>query len=175
MRVITERAMTIPDISSMSRYVSPINPAVFPHLSVVLLGIGLFFTAWFFVYEVSRSQDSQDVCMCNYLLFRSHPANSPESSTKSSSSLLLPQFSWDSERCSSCSGWESMCEVLSFIRITKCECELFNVHHPNVHFYCLSMWFWNKNIQPFLSSLFYLQELPSYHHDKVMPCHATYP
>ena len=44
--------MTIPDISTMSRYVSPINPAVFPHLSIVLLGIGLFFTAWFFVYEV---------------------------------------------------------------------------------------------------------------------------
>ena len=40
------------DYSSMSRYVSPINPAVFPHLSIVLLGIGLFFTAWFFVYEV---------------------------------------------------------------------------------------------------------------------------
>ena len=48
--------MTIPDIASMSRYVSPINPAVFPHLSVVLLGIGLFFTAWFFVYEVSSCQ-----------------------------------------------------------------------------------------------------------------------
>ena len=46
--------MTIPDIASMSRYVSPINPAVFPHLSVVLLGIGLFFTAWFFVYEVGN-------------------------------------------------------------------------------------------------------------------------
>ena len=45
--------MTIPDISSMTRYVSPINPAVFPHLTLVLLGIGLFFTAWFFVYEVS--------------------------------------------------------------------------------------------------------------------------
>ena len=53
--------MTIPDISTMSRYVSPINPAVFPHLSVVLLGIGLFFTAWFFVYEVSPSQVRVDL------------------------------------------------------------------------------------------------------------------
>ena len=44
--------MTIPDLSTLSRYVSPINPAVFPHLTLVLLGIGLFFTAWFFVYEV---------------------------------------------------------------------------------------------------------------------------
>ena len=44
--------MTISDISSMSRYVSPINPAMFPHLTLVLMAIGLFFTAWFFVYEV---------------------------------------------------------------------------------------------------------------------------
>ncbi|GFY41947.1 hypothetical protein TNIN_378141 [Trichonephila inaurata madagascariensis] len=35
----------------MSRYVSPVNPAVYPHLTLVLLGIGLFFMAWFFVYE----------------------------------------------------------------------------------------------------------------------------
>ena len=34
----------------MTRYVSPVNPAVYPHLAVTLLVIGLFFTAWFFVY-----------------------------------------------------------------------------------------------------------------------------
>jgi hypothetical protein len=34
------------DIESMSRYASPINPAIYPHLALVLLGIGLFFTAW---------------------------------------------------------------------------------------------------------------------------------
>ena len=34
----------------MSRYVSPVNPAVYPHLALTLLSIGLFFTAWFFVY-----------------------------------------------------------------------------------------------------------------------------
>lgn len=34
----------------MTRYTSPVNPAVFPHLTVVLLAIGMFFTAWFFVY-----------------------------------------------------------------------------------------------------------------------------
>ena len=38
----------------MSRYVSPVNPAVFPHLTLVLLSIGLFFTAWFFVYPLTR-------------------------------------------------------------------------------------------------------------------------
>ena len=41
--------MTIPDISTLSRYVSPINPAVFPHLTLLLMAIGLSFTNWFFV------------------------------------------------------------------------------------------------------------------------------
>jgi uncharacterized membrane protein len=27
---------------------------IFPHLCLLLLGIGLFFTAWFFVYEVAQ-------------------------------------------------------------------------------------------------------------------------
>ena len=36
----------------MSRFVSPVNPSVFPHLTTLLLGIGIFYTAWFFVYEV---------------------------------------------------------------------------------------------------------------------------
>ena len=35
---------------SMVRYTSPVNPSVYPHLAVTLLGIGLFFMAWFFVY-----------------------------------------------------------------------------------------------------------------------------
>ena len=46
--------MTVAALDTLSRYVSPINPAVFPHLTLVLLGIGLFFTAWFFVYEVAK-------------------------------------------------------------------------------------------------------------------------
>lgn len=45
----------------MSPYVSPINPAVFPHLSVVLLGIGIFFMAWFFVYEVTSTKFTRDI------------------------------------------------------------------------------------------------------------------
>ena len=40
---------------SMIRYVSPVNPAVYPHLAVTLLIIGLFFTAWFFVYPITLS------------------------------------------------------------------------------------------------------------------------
>ncbi|KAL1487051.1 hypothetical protein MTO96_008355 [Rhipicephalus appendiculatus] len=38
-------------IEHMYKYVSPVNPAVYPHLTLVLMGIGLFFMAWFFVYE----------------------------------------------------------------------------------------------------------------------------
>lgn len=44
----------------MSRYTSPVNPAVFPHLTVVLLAIGMFFTAWFFVYPFTEQQVGQD-------------------------------------------------------------------------------------------------------------------
>ena len=40
----------------MVRYVSPVNPAVYPHLAVTLLVIGLFFTAWFFVYPHTSVQ-----------------------------------------------------------------------------------------------------------------------
>ncbi|XP_065360058.1 transmembrane protein 258 [Calliphora vicina] len=46
--------------STMQRYVSPINPAVFPHLATVLLIIGTFFTAWFFIYVVSRPKNAKE-------------------------------------------------------------------------------------------------------------------
>ena len=36
-------------IENMSRYVSPVNPAVYPQLTIVLLAIGIFFMAWFIV------------------------------------------------------------------------------------------------------------------------------
>ncbi|PAA73696.1 hypothetical protein BOX15_Mlig030304g2 [Macrostomum lignano] len=48
-------------LDSMQRYISPINPAVFPHLTVVLLGIGIFFAAWFFVYEVTANRFTRDI------------------------------------------------------------------------------------------------------------------
>ena len=38
------------DVDSMVRYVSPVDPAVYPHLAIILVTIGLFFMAWFFVY-----------------------------------------------------------------------------------------------------------------------------
>jgi len=44
----------------MSRYVSPVNPAIFAHLTLVLMGIGLFFTAWFFVYEVTSTKFTRE-------------------------------------------------------------------------------------------------------------------
>ncbi|CAJ0918205.1 unnamed protein product [Ranitomeya imitator] len=44
------------ELEAMSRYTSPVNPAVFPHLTVVLLAIGMFFTAWFFVYPFTADR-----------------------------------------------------------------------------------------------------------------------
>ena len=49
------------ELESMARYVSPINPTVFPVLTLVLLGIGIFFTAWFFVYEVTSTKFTRDL------------------------------------------------------------------------------------------------------------------
>jgi hypothetical protein len=53
--------MTIAALESLTRYVSPINPGVFPHMCLVLLGIGLFFTAWFFVYEVTSTKFTREL------------------------------------------------------------------------------------------------------------------
>jgi len=49
------------DVESMSRYISPVNPAIYPHLTIVLLGIGIFFMAWFFVYEVTSTKFNRDL------------------------------------------------------------------------------------------------------------------
>ena len=48
-------------VEHMSRYITPVNPAVYPHLTLVLLGIGIFFTAWFFVYEVTSTKYTRDI------------------------------------------------------------------------------------------------------------------
>ncbi|XP_078583030.1 dolichyl-diphosphooligosaccharide--protein glycosyltransferase subunit TMEM258 [Branchiostoma floridae x Branchiostoma japonicum] len=48
-------------LESMARYISPVNPAVYPHLTLVLLGIGIFFMAWFFVYEVTSNKYTRDL------------------------------------------------------------------------------------------------------------------
>jgi hypothetical protein len=48
-------------LESMHRHVSPINPAVYPQLTSLLLTIGLFFTAWFIVYEVTSTKLSKDI------------------------------------------------------------------------------------------------------------------
>lgn len=40
----------------MARYVSPINPAIFPTLTMILIGIGVFLMAWFFVYEITATK-----------------------------------------------------------------------------------------------------------------------
>merc|ERR1712004_215809 len=47
-------------MENMARYASPVNPAIFAHLTFVLMAIGLFFTAWFFVYEVTCTKFTRD-------------------------------------------------------------------------------------------------------------------
>ncbi len=48
----------------MVRYISPVNPAVYPHLAVTLLTIGLFFMAWFFVYPVNSVALHTHIVVC---------------------------------------------------------------------------------------------------------------
>ncbi|KAH8270457.1 hypothetical protein KR018_010241 [Drosophila ironensis] len=52
----------------MKRYVSPVNPAVFPHLATVLLIIGTFFTAWFFIFVVSRKNAKESTLIKELLI-----------------------------------------------------------------------------------------------------------
>ncbi|KAM9076986.1 dolichyl-diphosphooligosaccharide--protein glycosyltransferase subunit TMEM258-like [Megaptera novaeangliae] len=54
------------EFEALSRYTSPVNPAVFPHLTVVLLATGLFFTACFLVYEVTSTASTR--CIYKELL-----------------------------------------------------------------------------------------------------------
>ncbi|XP_037071478.1 transmembrane protein 258-like [Pollicipes pollicipes] len=49
------------DIEQMSRFVSPVNPSIYPHLTALLLGIGIFYMAWFFVYEVTSTKLTRDL------------------------------------------------------------------------------------------------------------------
>ncbi|CAM4682553.1 unnamed protein product [Lepidochelys kempii] len=61
------------ELEAMSRYTSPVNPAVFPHLTVVLLAIGMFFTAWFFVYPPATEQPGAET---SQMTLRAAPAPS---------------------------------------------------------------------------------------------------
>lgn len=40
----------------MSRYVAPLNPAIYPTLGLLLTTIGVIFMAWFFVYEITATK-----------------------------------------------------------------------------------------------------------------------
>lgn len=50
-------------MESMFRYVSPINPAIYPQLSLILLAIGVFFMAWFFVYPLHLHAQINPICI----------------------------------------------------------------------------------------------------------------
>ncbi|EFB27319.1 hypothetical protein PANDA_009448, partial [Ailuropoda melanoleuca] len=49
------------ELEVMSRYTNPVNLAVLPHSTMVLLATGMFFTAWFFVHEVTSTKCTGDI------------------------------------------------------------------------------------------------------------------
>ncbi|WKY08964.1 hypothetical protein Q1695_001827 [Nippostrongylus brasiliensis] len=49
------------DIAKMERYVGPVNPVHFPQLTISLCGLGLFFMAWFLVYEVTSTKYTRNI------------------------------------------------------------------------------------------------------------------
>ena len=62
-------------MENMFRYVSPINPAIYPQLSLILLAIGVFFMAWFFVYPLQHrciSLGHDIVYWSQVLLYQNH-------------------------------------------------------------------------------------------------------
>uniref|UniRef100_A0A0N4ZA11 Dolichyl-diphosphooligosaccharide-protein glycosyltransferase subunit TMEM258 n=1 Tax=Parastrongyloides trichosuri TaxID=131310 RepID=A0A0N4ZA11_PARTI len=44
----------------MERYTSPVNPALYPQLSTILLAIGLLLTANFLIYEVTTNKKDKN-------------------------------------------------------------------------------------------------------------------
>uniref|UniRef100_A0A8C6FL09 Dolichyl-diphosphooligosaccharide-protein glycosyltransferase subunit TMEM258 n=1 Tax=Moschus moschiferus TaxID=68415 RepID=A0A8C6FL09_MOSMO len=49
------------ELEAMSRYTRPVNPAIFPHMTVVLLAVDMFFPSWFFVYKAASTRYTWDI------------------------------------------------------------------------------------------------------------------
>ncbi|EFB28957.1 hypothetical protein PANDA_007813, partial [Ailuropoda melanoleuca] len=50
------------ELDTIRRYTSPVSPAVFPtQPQCVLLAIDVFFTSWFFIYEVTSTKCTRDI------------------------------------------------------------------------------------------------------------------
>ncbi|OQV26039.1 hypothetical protein BV898_00169 [Hypsibius exemplaris] len=49
------------DVSTYSRYSGPVDASIIPLMSYLLLGAGLFFMAYFFVYEVTSTKTSREL------------------------------------------------------------------------------------------------------------------
>ncbi|CAI9152324.1 unnamed protein product [Rangifer tarandus platyrhynchus] len=80
------------ELEALSRCTSPANPAIFPHVAVVLLAVDMFFTP-------------------GCLFMRSPPPSTLGISTESSSSHWRPQSSLAFESSACCSGSASMSEL----------------------------------------------------------------
>lgn len=60
------------ELEALSRYTSPVNPAIFPHVTVVLLAVDIVVNVvvnveercsspWFFVYKVTSTKYTWDI------------------------------------------------------------------------------------------------------------------
>jgi len=45
-------------VETLSPYLSPISPIIYPQLAIFLLIVGIFFFSWFFIYEVTSGTES---------------------------------------------------------------------------------------------------------------------
>lgn len=141
----------------MTRYTSPVNPAVFPHLTVVLLAIGMFFTAWFFVYPslftdlhflIRKVLVNFSLKRCWYICIldslsdmKWRPRSTREICTKSCWFLWWLRSSWASAFCSSYCGSAFMSDseclhalqlcynTVSFMRLKKKVITTFSSHN----------------------------------------------
>ena len=49
------------DLTLMKPYVSPVNPVFYSYLATILLAIGLFFVAWFVVFQITANESSRNL------------------------------------------------------------------------------------------------------------------
>ncbi|VDN16525.1 unnamed protein product [Dibothriocephalus latus] len=60
-------------VEEMSRYVSPINPAMYSTLTLLLTSIGVFFTAWFFSTQFTMSRELKHGRVVNRCVYYGFP------------------------------------------------------------------------------------------------------
>ncbi len=113
--------------ATLNRYLSPINPSAFPHLATVLLAIGTFFTAWFFVFEGNDFLSIAKYLQANWMFlfssqkyqFHDREMARKKSFSKNWWSVYLLPYSSVSVLCFCCLQSVFMCKTFRFLRKTN--------------------------------------------------------